>query len=266
MQKYKASDIKTFEFSALEALANNLEKPAEEFSFKVFAEEKVSKTADETIRQERGFEKKNNFQINDVVRNSRGLAAQEESDYEKRVQEEVKKRLEISFKEAINEGREQGRAEGKKEVMTQLQNVVEEKVASLEKVILEVQAQSAGLLEKNRTDIQEFVKRFTKWVVLREIDSNKMYLEQLLEKLILELNARKNLNIKVGKNNFEKMPEIIAAVETKLGQLSNVRIEVVPEIHHPGIIIESENGLIDGSLENIFINIDKIFDQVLNNE
>ena len=62
------------------------------------------------------------------------------------------------------------------------------------------------------------------------------------------------------------MPEIIQTVEARLGQLSNVRIEIVPEINHPGIILESENGLIDGSMEGVFENIDKIFEQVTKHE
>ena len=118
------------------------------------------------------------------------------------------------------------------------------------------------IIDKSRHEIYEFVKRFTKWIVLKEINE-KLYLENLLEKLILELNARKNLIIKVGLANFNQMPEVVQAVEARLGQLSNLRIEVVPEIQHPGIILESENSLIDGSIEGVFQNIDKIFEQVV---
>jgi hypothetical protein len=45
-----------------------------------------------------------------------------------------------------------------------------------------------------------------------------------------------------------------------------VRVEIVPELNHPGIILESENSLIDGSLEGVFQNIDKIFEQVVKHE
>ena len=62
------------------------------------------------------------------------------------------------------------------------------------------------------------------------------------------------------------MPEVIQLVESRLGQLTNIRVEIVPEIIHPGIILESENGLIDGSMEGVFRNIDKIFEQVTSNE
>jgi flagellar assembly protein FliH len=48
------------------------------------------------------------------------------------------------------------------------------------------------------------------------------------------------------------MPEIIETVEAKLGHLSNVRIEIASEINHPGIILESENGLIAGCRTLVF--------------
>jgi flagellar assembly protein FliH len=132
-------------------------------------------------------------------------------------------------------------------------------------VIAQVQGQSNKIMENNRSEVYEFVKRFTKWIILKEVNE-KVYLEGLLEKLILELNARKNLIVKVGRANFSQMPEVIAAVEARLGNLQNVRIEIVPEINHPGIILESENGLIDGSLEGVFKNIDKIFESVVGHE
>ena len=60
--------------------------------------------------------------------------------------------------------------------------------------------------------------------------------------------------------------DVMKTVEARLGQLQNTRIEIVPELRHPGIILESENGLIDGSLEGVFANIDRVFGQVLGHE
>lgn len=265
MHKYKMSDVKSFEFSSLEGMKKSDPNEAREFNFKTFEQAETTKIPADTIRKERMSEERNGFKVNDVVRLSRGLVEQEKSDYENRVQEEVKRRLEISFKEALSEGREKGREEGKKEILSQLQSTVDEKVSALEQVINEVKAQSESLLLNNKNEITDFVKKFTKWVIMKEVNE-KVYLEALFEKLLLEINSRKNLIIKVGQNNFGHMPEVITAVESRLGNLTNIRIEVVPEVHHPGIIIESENGLIDGSLENIFTNIDKIFEQVMVNE
>lgn len=268
MQKYRDSDIKAFEFSDLKGThVVTQSDDFKSFSFnelngEVFKKEKIS---EETLRDERSFEKKNNFKIDGAVRDSRGLSRQEQTDYEKSIQTEVNRRLQAAYQDAYNQGVEKGREEGRAAAYEEHQNDLAQKLEGFTQVIEAVQGQNQKLLEKNRQDIYEFVKRFTKWIILKEVNE-KVYLENLFEKLILELNARKNLIVKVGKANFQQMPEVIQAVESRLGQLTNVRVEIVPEIQHPGIILESENGLIDGSMEGVFQNIDKIFEQVVGHE
>jgi flagellar assembly protein FliH len=267
MQKYRESEIKSFEFSDLQGTSINRDADFKSFNFnelkgEVFKKEKISQDA---LRTERTYEKKNQFKIDGVVRESRGLSQQEHNDFESRVQQEVQNRLQSAFDEAYQEGLEKGREEGKTEALAEFQQQLSQKIDDFSETISGLNSQFSNIVEHNRHDIYEFVKRFTKWIILKEIDE-KTYLVNLLEKLLLELNVRKNLIIKVGRNNFSQMPEIVQMVEAKLGQLSNVRIEIVPEINHPGIILESENGLIDGSMEGVFQNIDKIFEQVLKHE
>lgn len=267
MQKYRDSEIKSFEFSDLQGAHVVAKGDFKPFSFGELTGESMNevKVDDETLRSERSFEKNNNFKIDGAVRASRGIAKQEQSDFEKSITEEVNRRLEAAYADAYNEGLEKGRAEGQAEAFAQYQAELNLKLDGFVEVINGVQAQNGKLMEQNRHEVYEFIKRFTKWICLKEINE-KLYLETLLEKLILELNARKNLTVKVGRENFAQMPEIIKVVETRVGTLSNVRIEIVPEIHHPGIILESENGLIDGSIEGVFKNIDKIFESVLKHE
>lgn len=264
MEKYRNADIKPFQFSDLQSthvVSQNQFKP---FEFQNLNGEPVKtvQLTEEEIRTERNHAAKNNFKIDNIVSDSRGLSRQEQNDIENRIQEEVKRRLEAAYQEAYQEGLERGREEGKENAQNEFHEALGQKVEDLAQIISQVQGQTDKILEKNRAEVYEFIKRFTKWILMKEINE-KVYLEGLLEKLILELNVRKNIIIKVGKNNFSQMPEVIKTVESRLGQLSNTRVEIVPEINYPGIILESENGLIDGSLEGVFQNIDKIFEQIL---
>ncbi|HXH74581.1 MAG TPA: hypothetical protein VNJ08_06425 [Bacteriovoracaceae bacterium] len=267
MQKYNASDVKTFEFSDLKGDHVVAQPKFENFNFNTIEGKPFNsqRPSDETIRKERSFEKNMAFQIDGQVRNSRGLAEQEKNDLESTIENEVDKRLAAAYKQAYEEGLQRGLKEGHAEALMKFEGTANQKLEALVQVLDHVQNQSAVVVEKNHKEIRSFIKRFTKWIILKEVNE-KTYLEGLLEKLVLELNARRNLIIKVGKNNFAQMPEVLSAVETKLGALSNVRIEIVTELSYPGIILESENGLIDGSLEGVFKNIDKIFEQVNGNE
>lgn len=267
MEKFRNSEIKPFTFNDLKSTHVVSNGSFQAFEFQNLTGESVTatKVTEEEIRKERKHAAKNNFKIDDIVRDSRGLARQEQSDVEIKIQQEVKRRLEAAYEEAYKEGLERGREEGKEAAMAEFHEALGQKVEDFGQVIAQVQGQSDKIIENNRSEVYEFVKRFTKWIILKEVNE-KVYLEGLLEKLILELNARKNLIVKVGKANFAQMPDVVKAVEERLGQLQNVRIEIVPEIQHPGIILESENGLIDGSLEGVFQNIDKIFEQVVGHE
>ncbi len=267
MDKLQGKNVKSFQFSDLENSERSSQNGFKPFSFSTIIGESINRTvlSDDQIRLERSFAQENDFKMDEMVKESRGLSRQEKNDLESRIVEEVNRRTAEAYEAAYKEGREQGLREGKEMSQQEYLAQLNKQVQQFHQIITDVQGQSNGILEKNREEIYEFIKRFTKWIILKEIDE-KVYLSGLLEKLILELNARKNLIIKVGRANFSHMPEVIQAVESKLGQLLNTRVEIVPELNYPGIILESENGLIDGSLEGVFHNIDKVFDQVLKNE
>jgi flagellar assembly protein FliH len=62
------------------------------------------------------------------------------------------------------------------------------------------------------------------------------------------------------------MPEVVKQIEEKLGPLTNLRIEIDQTQTQPGIIIETENGIIDGSMEGLFQTIDKMFEGITHHE
>jgi flagellar assembly protein FliH len=267
MQKQR-DDIKPFTFSEISGkhvVSGNGGFQA--FSFQDLNGEtvKARNASEEEIRSERNFAAKNDFKIDELVKDYRGLSRQEQTDLEKKIQTEVNKRVEAAYQQAYAEGLAKGEAKGREEALTKHTQDLAGNVDHFIQLVQGLQDQTAVYMESHRAEVYEFIKRFTKWIVMKEINE-KVYLEQLLEKLILELNSRKNLIIKVGRAQFESMPDVVKTVESRLGQLQNTRIEIVPELRHPGIVLEGENGLIDGSLEGVFANIDKVFGQVLGHE
>ncbi len=266
MNKLSNAQIKPFSFQELGNDKIIQSKEFQEFSFEEINSAPFNRhVADqEVIRLERKFESMSDFRIDDKVRESRGLSGQEKNDIESKIQLEVNQRLEKLKSDAYQEGFQKGRAEGLDSIQKEVEKSFEAKLERVEEVTNEIIKKSSDLVEENKAQTLEFINRFVKWIILKEA-SKDLYLERLLEKLILELNERRNLIIKVGRLNFSEMPEVIKHIEQRLGQLPNVRIEIVSEIEYPGIIIESDNGLIDGSIEAIFRNIDKIFESVRTN-
>ena len=219
----------------------------------------------EVIRQERGLEKEKSFSILPLVRQHRGLKDQEEKDLEQAIEQEVQKRLQAAAEEARQEGYQAGHQEGYNKAYQEAMNKLDDKVEDFTDIVNNLKEQCHNVLSENKQDAYKMIKSLTQWITLKEVEDED-YLGRLLEKLIHEMNSKSNLVVRVGQNSFKRMPGIIETVEEKMGKLSNVRVEIDLDQEAPGIILESENGIIDGSLKAQMTSLEKLFESVGLNE
>lgn len=215
------------------------------------------------IKSERTFAKGTNFKVNPIVEQFRGLKDQEEREYEERVDEEVKRRVQAIQDEAFKAGFEEGVNQGREEIFDQMRNSVDQKLENFSEMINEVLCTQEEILTKQKKEIYQLLKNLSKWIVLRELNEDGKYIERLLEKLLLEMQTRNNLLIQVNPKDFSTMPEVLEHVQQRLGELKNVRIEVDSSVQTRGLIIESDNGIVNATMEEQFKNLDKLFEDVL---
>lgn len=264
--KDKNSNIQEYAFHSFDKLEADIlgKREVKGFDFPALDGKKkqLRPEFDKVIRQERINARDKSFEINPVVLKHRGIQAQEDEEREARIQEEVERRLAEVYNHALDEGRKEGIELGRQEVFQQTRALTEEKLESLTEMIGQVLTTKEDILQAQKKEIFYMIRNMTKWIILRELKEDGTYLERLLEKLIIELQARQNLLIQVNKNDFSHMPEILQVVQQRLGTLNNVRLEVDFDISPNGITIESENGIITGTLETQFKNLDKLFESV----
>jgi flagellar assembly protein FliH len=244
------SGMRDFEFS-------DLEKEAVTFS------RESQKVPAEVIRQERASARKTNFLINPDVQKYRGITDQEDADYENRVNFEVQNRLSALKASSEEEGFQKGFEEGQKQAYEEAKQEFDKKIAEFASSVDEIRLVREEMYKQEMTEAYKLIKSLAKWVALKEIDEDNTYLTRLLEKLILELNEKKNLLIRISAKNFDKMDGILDEIQNKLGALSNVRVEIDHDMQDDGgIILESEKGIIDGSYQAQFEMFSRVFETV----
>lgn len=242
--------LRDFEFT-------DLEKESAAFSGK------TQKVPDEVIRQERTSAKKTNFLINPDVQKYRGITDQEDADYENRVNNEVQKRLDALKASAEEEGFNKGLEEGQKKAYDEAKQEFDKKILEFASSVDEIKHVREEIYKQEMTEAYKLIKSLAKWVTLKEIEEDNKYLERLLEKLILELNEKKNLLIRISAKNFDQMEGILDEIQNKLGALTNVRVEIDHDMQDDGgIILESEKGIIDGSYQAQFEMFSRVFEAV----
>jgi flagellar assembly protein FliH len=259
------SEVKPFSFNSLEGTPLGGQSTTRNFEFRDLSGGATAqnKPAAKIIRSEREAEAKTQFKIDAIVRDLRGLTGQEKDDLEARINQQVEKRLKETREAAYREGLEKGRMEGADAALQEAMAQHEKQIVAVEEMVTQLQAQCDERLNAHRHDIYETSKRLLKWLVLKEVKDDG-YVPKLLEKLVLELNQRTSLIIRVNQEQFAAMPAIVEALEKRIGNLPNVRIEPAMEMSGPGLILETENGILDASPEALMQTIDKLYESVVN--
>lgn len=257
--------VTSFTFGALEAAVERNAADYQLFEIQELTGTSSSRIeiSPKIIRAEREAETKNDFKIDEIVRDLRGLSGQEKNDLESRITSEVEKRLKETREQAYKDGIEKGRLEGSDAAMKEALEIHQTQIEQVAQMITDLQSQCQQQLVDNKHDIYEMCKRLVKWTVLKEVNDSD-YLPKLLEKLILEMNQKQNLLIRVNPSDFSSMDKVLEAIQSRLGALTNVRVEPDIEIKGRGIVLETENGIVDGTPDAMFQTLDKLFETVVN--
>lgn len=254
-------EVKDYSFESFE-FSDKIDSIARNFEFQDITSV-TKKSLDQhqkTIKLERSVAKANHFEIAPMVLEHRGLIDQEKREREDLIEQEVSRRIEEIKQAAFLEGKKLGQEQGREEVIEQMRHEVEQKISHLSEMVSQVLETQSDLMEKSKKDTYNVVKNLTKWIVLRELKEDDDYLKRLLEKLILEINTKSNLLIKVGQGSFNKMPDVLEHVQNTLGKFKNVRVEIDYDLDNRGLILESDNGIINASMKEQFKSINKLFE------
>jgi flagellar assembly protein FliH len=247
-RKKTKEGIENFEFSKLDV--NNFKTDNDEIS------------NEEMLRVERRHESETGFSIAPIVREHRGINRQEQDERERTIEGEVEKRLRKLEEEAFHKGHAEGIKIGKEEIYGQMRSECETKLESISEMVSAVLKTQIELIQSEKVAVQKTIRNLTKWIILRELKGDEQYLERLLAKLIEELQTKSNLLIQVNPKAFSSMPDILETVQKSLGKLDQVRVEEDFDIAGPGIVINSENGIINGTLREQFRSLDELFSKV----
>lgn len=240
-----SGDVKNFEFQEVGNLT-----------------QKQEALHDEIVKLERNFAEQSEFKISPIVKEHRGINDQVSKERESRIEEEVKKRISAIKEQAYREGFDEGIQNGRDEIINQSRMASEEKLQNLTSMIVEVLNTKSELLINQKKQIYSLVRVISKWVVLKELKDDGTYIERLLEKLITEMQTKSNLLVHVDQQSFEQMPDVLQTVQEKLGELSNIRVEIDYDIEGPGIVLECDKGILNGTLVEQMKSLDKLFESV----
>ncbi len=264
VQEMLKDTVSDYEFRPLKSPKGPNDGSISEFDFQPLSRNQVMDVQqhEKVIKIERNNADRSNFKISPVVREHRGINRQEELERQRLIQEEVERQLVKVQEIAYKEGLEKGMQDGREEVFQQLRSEVDAKIEQLQEMINDVLRTQVDLIANEKIAVYKTIKNLTKWIILRELKDDGDYILRLLEKLISELQVKSNILIQLDPKSFSEMPDVLELLQARMGTLEKVRVECDYDIEGPGIVVESDNGIINGSLKEQFQSLAKLFENV----
>ena len=177
-----ANEVKKYEFSSLE-------------NVKQIIKEKEKNLVDFISKNSQA----KGFNISPIVREHKGFKDRDLQEREARIAEEIEKRFNRIKQQGFEQGYNEGFEEGKVEVYNQTKVATEEKLDALTSMISETLKTQEELLVNQKKQIYYMIRNLTKWIILKELKDDGAYIERLLERLLIEMNAKKDMTKPLGK-------------------------------------------------------------------
>ncbi len=257
-------DFKSYEFQDLKKNESINQDSVKSYEFQALAE-----VSEMDSQSELGFDDFKNlnksnkdFKVAPVVKAYKKINRYLDIYKEKRINDEIEKKLLKLEKKAFEKGYNDGFRQGEEKSYAEKTKETEEKIGVLSNFVEEVLKTKKELLENEKHCVYELIKSLVKWIILRELKDDDKYIFRILEKLAVDMENKNNVLIQIDKREFEKNKDIFQDMKNVLKKIPNVEFDVSQDIENKGIILITENEIVDGTLERQFENLDKIFSQI----
>lgn len=189
------------------------------------------------------------FQLSQLAREALAITEDEEREIETRVKERLSTEAQQAREAAQKMGYEEGLKKGHDEAYAEFKAASDEKIQAIESILREFDGMKAVLFEANQKFLIDLVYRISRMVMLKELTTDREYLLRLSKELIEKTGLRDNLTIKISADDCATIQELRDGLIQSLGTLRNLNVESSPQVRRGGVILESEWGMIDASID-----------------
>ena len=210
--------------------------------------------------------------VGELRERGRGPARDEkaEAEYQERVREratllakdiliQALAEAEVLKKDAI----ERGLAEGKDQARAQMDKELAKQSEALAEALNAIREGGAALWDKHRQDIVTLTRLAVEKVLRIETSKAKEeILAGLLDQALETIDSQRDLVVRVHPDDEKLLEDLLGRAKTNHPALEQWRIKADPDLAQGGLILESDQGMVDNTLEKRRQSIEPILDQL----
>lgn len=169
------------------------------------------------------------------------------------------------------EGRAQGYEEGYQQGYTEAQQLAEQQLAAAHQEMADSLAQALAAIQEGseviwttyRQDLADLLRLCVEKITSAELSANRgAILHGLLFKAVEQLEGHRGLTIRVHPEDEPTMAELIEQSRDRYPALDAWRLKTDPQMLPGGLVVESEQGKMDSSLEGRWSVLKDVLDEL----
>lgn len=160
-------------------------------------------------------------------------------------------------------GFEEGLREGLTAAAHEAQALREQMTNSLQQVLLAMSAQGRILLERQSRDIESLVKLAVERIVGLEMNERRSeVLSTMLTQAVESVEAERKVTLTVNPQDRELLKPLLEGVQAANPELANWTVVESANVEPGGVLLETEEGLVDNNLATRRAEVDAVLNQL----
>jgi flagellar assembly protein FliH len=245
-QELPEQEVREFELKKLTALVRD---PAKKVTRQSHIE-----TQNDAERRAQAVHK-DRFKLSQLAKEAMGEDEKEKQRADILVKNRIEAETEAARAMGIKEGYVEGLARGKEEALAEYRKTSGEKIDRIVTLLKSMEEAKVAIFEANQNFLIDLSFRVGRSVLLRELITDREYVTRLTRDLLERTDIRDNLTIKLNPADAALADELKSGLHATFSNLRNLAIETSSEVRGGGVVMESEWGAIDASIDTQLSNL-----------
>ncbi len=174
--------------------------------------------------------------------------------------EQVKKEgYDEGFKQGFEKGHEEGLKKSHEEIKKQ-ENRIKDKIYNLDKIVKELSDFKQEQIKNFLPEILALSIKIAKKIVSAEISINEKIILNIIKEALKEITLSEQIIIKINPLDFKNLSEELNQL---ISDNPSIKIITSPDVNQGGCYIESQEQIIDATIEEKFKEIENVLNSVI---
>lgn len=200
--------------------------------------------------------------IAEAEKEAEEIKLEAEEEIENKKEKVLAEAEEEGYQAGLKKGRESGREEGYDNVKQEFADLLEE----VQEKVDVFQQKVSSREEDMKDELVELAIAISEKIVEQELSSNKEVLENMIKKKLKLLEEGETLKLRVHPGNLELVKEIKKDLIVTSGYIEEIKIVADDDINDNGVIIETDFGGLDATINTQLKKIKDELSEVSQNE